>query len=253
MDPAICWVMYAGQDELVCVLFLLPLLEPAICSNSPMAHTERSGLGTRMLTHARSINLRSPLLWPFCPSFLLFLLCSSLLVYGLISLLWHRLSPPMAWSMMLSPFPPYPPYYVIVAPTYFYWRWGCAGLCAPERVLAFSLYAQVGLLSHPGTLACCIQHMLCCKFAWTYNIHNSSRLLAFFLISFRLCLPGRWLRSRALGTIPWHLYRRTNSVHNINTKRGTEPKARKPRANQQESVESKTSGPLVCLALTQLV
>ncbi|CAP94970.1 hypothetical protein PCH_Pc21g00730 [Penicillium rubens Wisconsin 54-1255] len=44
---------YHGQDELVCVLFLLPLLEPAICSNSPMAHTERSGLGTRMLTRAR--------------------------------------------------------------------------------------------------------------------------------------------------------------------------------------------------------
>ena len=252
MDPAICWVMYAGQDELVCVLFLLPLLEPAICSNSPMAHTERSGLGTRMLTRARSINLRSPLLWPFCPSFLLFLLCCSLLVYGLISLLWHRLSPPMAWSMMLFPYPPYPPYYdIVTSPHLLLLTLRLCWTVRPGTGLGFFALCPSGLVVPPGDS--CMLYMLCCKFAWTYNIHNSSRLLAFFLISFRLCLPGRWLRSRALGTIPWHLYRPTNSVHNINTKRGTEPKARKPRANQQESVESKTSGPLVCLALTQLV
>ncbi|CAH0470902.1 unnamed protein product, partial [Penicillium nalgiovense] len=66
------------QDELVCfLLFLLPLLGPAICGNSPMAHAERSGLGTRIPTQTR--------------------------------LLGHRLSPPMVWSMMLFPFPSYPP------------------------------------------------------------------------------------------------------------------------------------------------
>ena len=167
----------------------------------------------------------------------------------LIFLLWHRLSPyGMIYDVIpISPLPSL--------------LWHC---CSPHLLL---LTLRLCWTVRPGTglgfppsmpkWASCptlgllyVVYVMCCKFAQTYNIPNPSRRLAFFLVS----VYARPVADFALGRrAPYFdicidgLY----SVHNINTKWGIKPKARKPRANQQESVESKTSGPLVCLALTQ--
>lgn len=100
-----------------------------------MAHTEKSGLGTRKLTRTMSINPCAPLLFDLDR----FNLCDplDLHLFTAYFLTLTSTQPPVACSMMLFPFLhipsiPSPNYVIVVAPTWAFPVW-TLGLCWTVR------------------------------------------------------------------------------------------------------------------------